>query len=81
MIIPIIGQPRVDDWAFSVVVTCAAPCGTTFLWQGRPGARGPGTVVACPACRKRYTLTRMPTFDPNGQAVMPIAWQPPEAPV
>jgi hypothetical protein len=59
----IIGQPKLTDWAFSIVIHCT--CKKTVLWMGKPaGPNGPGAIAGC-SCGKLYTLLAMPVRDPE----------------
>lgn len=59
--IPIIGQPKLGDWSFTISIQCL--CEKSILWLGKPGwAGGPGSIVAC-GCGKMYTVTAMPERD------------------
>lgn len=63
--IPIIGQAKVNDFFFTVSLTCS--CGKTVLLHGQPGA-----AAAC-ACRKAYAIAGFPSVTPDGQLHFPIA--------
>lgn len=53
MELPIIGQPKINDWTLSVVITCS--CGQTFLWSGKPQQ----TTAQC-HCKRLYTVMTWP---------------------
>lgn len=67
--VPIIGQPILGDWSFSVVVVCTCENRTPLLYTGKPGAID---HVACPACGKAYVVAEMPTLSSNGQIMVKL---------
>jgi hypothetical protein len=61
MNIPIIGEPKMGDWSFTLSIICT--CNKVILWMGKPAwAGGPGSIVGC-GCGKMYTLLAMPERD------------------
>ena len=64
MNVPIIGQPIVGEWFFTVLVTCPAPCSRTHIIHGKPGS---GT--GCPSCGNAYQLASFPVMTPEGLQV------------
>jgi hypothetical protein len=65
MSIPIIGQPKIGDWFFTVQITCS--CGHSMILAGQPG-----TFKICP-CLKAYRMMGMPTLNPLGEIQVPLA--------
>lgn len=68
MEIPIIGQPRLNDWFLTVSLTC--PCGKPVLLHGQP--QNPNAITVC-ECRKAYMISGMPKVLEDGSIHMPIA--------
>lgn len=71
--VPIIGMAKFGDWCFQITIEC--PCGKTLLWYGRPAPpQNPldGSKVWC-ACGIGYTLTDLPTRNPDGNLSVPFA--------
>jgi hypothetical protein len=64
--IPIIGQPKVGEWFFTMLVTCS--CGQSILITGQPG---PSSVKAC-ECGKAYALLGLPTLSEGGVINFPL---------
>lgn len=59
--VPIIGQPTLGDWSFTIAITCI--CKKVILWLGKPAwAGGPGAIVTC-GCGRMYTILAMPERD------------------
>jgi hypothetical protein len=73
--VPIIGQPRVSNWFFTVQIVC--PCGEPLLLIGQLGSRS-----ACPnpECGKVYQLNGMPSMTEAGHVSVPLGMSVPVKP-
>jgi hypothetical protein len=74
--VPIIGQPKVGDWFFTMNIICS--CGQTILLSGRPGV-----VVQCLGadCTRLYRLNDLPSLTADGNIDVPLgmAYRPSDA--
>lgn len=64
MAIPIIGQPRINDWFLTIQLTC--PCGENLMMIGQVG-----TQRRC-KCGKVFALMGWPTPTPEGELDVPL---------
>lgn len=67
MAVPIIGQPRIGSWFYTVQIICS--CGSPTLLVGQVGSR-----AACPNtdCGKVYSLNGLPTVNDTGDFSVPL---------
>jgi hypothetical protein len=63
--VPVLGQPRIGNWFFTLQVFC--PCNAALLLVGQLGA-----TSVCPQCGKVYSLSGMPTME-NNMISVPLA--------
>lgn len=73
--IPIIGQPNVDDWFIALQVKC--PCGAQFQLVGQPGSMRAckGTDGAGGGCRRVYKISMQPVLQADGKpGLSPIVY-------
>lgn len=60
--VPIIGEPKVNDWGLALTVECPE-CKTNTLLQGKAGA---GVVCCNPKCDRAFQLVVF-ALDKNGK--------------
>jgi len=64
--VPIVGQPKIGDWYFTLVVECS--CKRTVLFVGRVGS-----IAECPTCKKLYKLNGLPVIGEGNTIIVPLA--------